>query len=103
MLSGLVKQVPFISLDHDYFLWGHLKNLVARISEAVANVHKIPDIFECVRQLLHRRGQACIATTERNFEQLLCTIHLSAILEIKTLFFLSSVISPVCALIFYFI
>ncbi|GFU38724.1 uncharacterized protein TNCV_970551 [Trichonephila clavipes] len=67
----------------DYFLWGHLKNLiyatpldsdedlVARISKATARECKILGIFECVRQLLHRRCQACIATGGRNFEQLL--------------------------------
>ena len=58
--------------SRDYFLWGHLKNLVyatpfdsdkelvARISEAAARVREIPSIFERVRQSLHRRCQAFI-------------------------------------------
>lgn len=67
----------------DYFLWGHLKHLVyetpvdsdedlvARISVAAAGVRETPGIFERVRQSLHRRCQACIASGGRNFEHLL--------------------------------
>ncbi|GBM90213.1 hypothetical protein AVEN_121850-1 [Araneus ventricosus] len=67
----------------DYFLWGHLKSLVyatpvdsdedlvTRISVAVARVGEIPDIFESVRQSLHRRCQVCISVGGSNFGQLL--------------------------------
>ncbi|GBM80445.1 hypothetical protein AVEN_83032-1 [Araneus ventricosus] len=67
----------------DYFLWEHLKSLVyatlvdsdedlvARISVAAARVREIPGVFESVRQLLHRRCQACITVGGRNFECLL--------------------------------
>ncbi|GFY35768.1 uncharacterized protein TNCV_4841451 [Trichonephila clavipes] len=60
--------------NHDYFSWGHLINivyvilvdsdedLVARISETAAREREIPGIFERVRQSLHRRCHACIAT-----------------------------------------
>nr|XP_042901341.1 uncharacterized protein LOC122269952 [Parasteatoda tepidariorum] len=66
----------------DYFLWGHLKHLVyetpvdsdedlvARIS-AAAGVREIPGIFERVRQSLHRRCQACIASGGHKFAHLL--------------------------------
>ena len=70
--DNLVKQVPFTSPDHDcFFLWGLPKNLVVHIPEDIASVREIPGIFECLRQLLHRFGQACITTGGRNFEQLL--------------------------------
>ncbi|GFS62516.1 uncharacterized protein TNCV_1262951 [Trichonephila clavipes] len=79
----------------DYFLWGHLKNLVyatpfdsdenlvARISEATARVREIPGIFDRVRQSLHRHCHACITTSGRNFEQLLKTLYLSTTLSIN--------------------
>ena len=47
-IVNLVKQVRSTSQDHDYFLWGHLKNLVSRISEASASVHEVPGIYEHV-------------------------------------------------------
>ncbi|GFV81927.1 uncharacterized protein TNCV_3151261 [Trichonephila clavipes] len=65
------------------FFIGHLKNLVyataldsdenlaARISEAAVRVRETRGIFERVRHFLHRRFQASIATTGRNFEHLL--------------------------------
>ncbi|GBN55037.1 hypothetical protein AVEN_138553-1 [Araneus ventricosus] len=73
----------------DYFLWGHLKNLVsttpvdsdedlvARISVTaapVACVREIPGIFECVRQSLHRRCRACITVGGRNFRTVIVNI-----------------------------
>ena len=70
-IVNLVKQVRSTLPDHVHFLWGHLKNLVARIFEATASGHEIPGIFERERQSLHRRCQACITTDGRNFEQLL--------------------------------
>ncbi|GFU64750.1 hypothetical protein TNCV_4476171 [Trichonephila clavipes] len=70
---GSVGQVPCVLLSLnfsilDYFLWGHLKNLVpattfdsdedlvARISESAAYVTEIPGIFERVHQALQRRS-----------------------------------------------
>ncbi|GBM14755.1 hypothetical protein AVEN_72022-1 [Araneus ventricosus] len=96
-------------LNLDYFLWGYLESivyetpvdsdedLVARISVAAASVRKIPGIYECVRQSLHRRCQACITFDGRKFEQLLQTLYLSTTLSINTTYFLSSLISCVCA------
>ncbi|GFT41104.1 uncharacterized protein TNCV_5033991 [Trichonephila clavipes] len=105
------KPVPWrprspVLWSFDYFLWGHLKNIVyaipfdsdediiARISEATARVREIPDIHECVRRLLHRRCQACIAASGRNFEQLCkhytCRRHFqyTLCLSFRLLFFL---------------
>ena len=70
-IVNLVKQVRSISTDHDPFLWGHLKNRVARISEATASVHEIPGIFEREHQSFCGHCQACISTGGRNLEQLL--------------------------------
>ena len=61
-IVNLVKQIRSTSPDHDYFLWGDLKNLIALISEAVARVREIPGIFERVRQSIHRRCQVWITT-----------------------------------------
>ncbi|GFU63475.1 uncharacterized protein TNCV_4345711 [Trichonephila clavipes] len=83
--GGLVPwppQSPNLS-NLDYFLWGHRNNfayatpfdssedLVAQISENAARVRKMPGISERVRQSLHQRCQACIATDGHNFEELL--------------------------------
>ncbi|GFV87433.1 hypothetical protein TNCV_4034051 [Trichonephila clavipes] len=60
-LKNLVYAIPL----------GSDENPVARISEATAREREITGICERVRQLLHRRCQACTTAGERNFEQLL--------------------------------
>ena len=52
-IVNFVKQVSSTSPDHDYFLWEHVKKLVARIPKAVAIMRELPGIFERVRQSLH--------------------------------------------------
>ncbi|GFU56777.1 hypothetical protein TNCV_4041791 [Trichonephila clavipes] len=51
-------------------VWESLATLVLT-SEGAFRVRETPGIFERVRQLFHRRCQACIVTSRRNFEQLL--------------------------------
>lgn len=67
----------------DFFLWGHLKNLVyetpvtsqeelvARIVAAAGKIQDDTDMLNRVTQSLARRYMACIAVGGRSFEQLL--------------------------------
>ena len=68
----------------DFYLWGHLKSLVCEtliqseqdfigriIIEASARISETLGVFDRVRQLLHRRLNACIGTDGRHFEQLI--------------------------------
>ena len=52
-IVNIVNFVRSIIIDNDYFLWGHPKNFVARVSVAASSVREMLCIFECVRQLLH--------------------------------------------------
>ena len=91
-----LKSLPTYLLSHQAtILWGHLKNVC--MSKAAASLCEIPGIFEHVHQSLHQHFQTSITTGSHNFKQLLQTLHLSTTLPIKTLSFLSSAISPVCA------
>ena len=45
--------------------------VVRNTDSASARISEIPDVFDRVRQSLHRRLNACIGTDGRYFEQLM--------------------------------
>lgn len=67
----------------DFFLWGHLKQLVYttpienveelrnRIIASCRTIRQTPGIFERVRQSMRRRIEACIEVEGRHFQQFL--------------------------------
>lgn len=69
----------------DFFFWGRMKELVyktpvedehelvARIVAASAEIQDDPNVFQNVRESMHKRCRACNAAGGQNFEQLLKT------------------------------
>ena len=67
----------------DFFLWGHLKQLVYktpvntvqelinRIQNAAAEIRRNPDMIARLQPSLIRRAEGCLANEGRHFEQLL--------------------------------